>query len=425
MSSPADDTVNKDVNVNSENTDSENTDNATADNHPIDSTPIETHVLRDKSDNTVSPNSYGEDQSTVSVVINDENKNTPVNDENIPKGKKRHTALWITLTAVGAIIAAGLIFTIPILISKAPEQAIIKIPKDATSQNVADTLTKYLGNSFADKVMRVASLRKSDFSKRHGAYLIEEGLSPLRVERKLSQGAQHPLTLTINGFRTLPTLTERVARRLDFTPDSLKTTLTDKETLSRYGLTPRQVIALFIDDSYELYWSASPQQLIEKVGANYEKIWNKERRAKAAALGLSPAEVMTLCSIVDEETNKLDEKGKIGRLYINRIKTGMPLQADPTIRYALNDFTIRRVKGKHLKVASPYNTYLNNGLPPGPIRTTSVATIDAVLNSEPSSHLYMCAKEDFSGYHNFASTYSEHLANARRYQKALDARGIK
>ncbi len=355
----------------------------------------------------------------------DDNTNKGVNVAPPLPVKKKRTALWVTLVAVVAIIAAGLIFTIPILLSKAPEKAIIKIPKDATAQNVADSLTKYLGKPFADKVMRVASLRNSDFSKRHGAYLIEEGLSPLRAERKLSQGAQHPLTVTINGFRTLPTLTERVARRLDFTPDSLKGALTDKETLSRYGLTPNQAIALFIDDSYELYWSASPQQLIEKVGANYEKVWNKDRRAKAAALGLSPAEVMTICSIVDEESNKLDEKGKIGRLYLNRIKTGMPLQADPTIRYALNDFTIRRVKGNHLTVASPYNTYLNNGLPPGPIRTTSVATIDAVLNSEPSSHLYMCAKEDFSGYHNFASTYPEHLANARRYQKALDARGIK
>ncbi|MDE6795822.1 MAG: endolytic transglycosylase MltG [Muribaculaceae bacterium] len=434
MSSPADDTVNKDVNVNSENTDNANPDNTSADTVSADN-----EALSRESDNTVASNSYDENQSDVSEVVNDENgniplndenisvndKNIPVNDENIPKVKKKHTALWITLVAVFAIIAAGLIFTIPILTSKAPEQAVIKIPKDATSQNVADTLTKYLGKPFADKVMRVASLRNSDFSKRHGAYLIEEGLSPLRVERKLAHGTQYPLTLTINGFRTLPTLTERVARRFDFTSDSLKAALTDKETLSRYGLTPNQAIALFIDDSYELYWSASPNQVISKLGDNYDKVWNKERRAKAAALGLTPAQVMTLCSIVDEESNKLDDKGKIGRLYINRIKAGMPLQADPTIRYALNDFTIRRVKGSHLKVASPYNTYLNNGLPPGPIRTTSVATIDAVLNSEPSSHLYMCAKEDFSGYHNFASTYPEHLANARRYQKALDARGIK
>ncbi|MDE6769124.1 MAG: endolytic transglycosylase MltG [Muribaculaceae bacterium] len=420
MSSCADDTVNKDVNVNSENTGNVNSDTPSVDSQPVDITSAETQPVDSTPVNSQCANAISADSVSLSREI--DNTVAPNSyDENTPK----HTALWVTLVAVVAIIAAGVIFTLPILLSKSPEEAVIKIPKDATTQNVADTLTKYLGKPFADKVMRVASLRNSDFSKRHGAYLIEEGISPLRVERKLAHGAQQPLTLTINGFRTLPTLTQRVARRFDFTSDSLKAALTDKSILSNYGLTPNQAIALFIDDSYELYWSASPEQVISKLGDNYNKVWNKERRAKAAALGLSPAQVMILCSIVDEESNKLDEKGKIGRLYINRIKTGMPLQADPTIRYALNDFTIRRVKGNHLKVASPYNTYLNNGLPPGPIRTTSVATIDAVLNSEPSSHLYMCAKEDFSGYHNFASTYPEHLANARRYQKALDARGIK
>ncbi|MBD5264919.1 MAG: endolytic transglycosylase MltG [Bacteroides sp.] len=345
--------------------------------------------------------------------------------ESSPKqktGRKRFIAIGV----VAAMVVVGfLIFTLPLVMVKAPEKAVIRIPINASSENVRDSISKYLGDSFAAKVMRVAWLRGSDFSNRHGAYLIEEGLSPLRAERRLSQGAQHPLTITINGFRTLPTLTERVSRRLDFSTDSLAAALADKNILSQYGLSKQQAIALFIDDSYELYWSASPQQLIEKIGANYNRVWNKQRRDKAAALGLSPAEVMTLASIVDEESNKLDEKGKIGRLYINRIKTGMPLQADPTVRFALNDFTIRRVRAAHLKVNSPYNTYLKPGLPPGPIRTTSVATIDAILNSEPSNHLYMCAKEDFSGYHNFASTYPEHLANARRYQKALDARGIK
>ena len=354
------------------------------------------------------------------------NPSSPGNDGHASGKKPGRSKIWLTIfVAVAAIIAAGLIFTLPLVLSKASEKAVIRIPAGATAANVHDSIAKYLGDKYASRVMRVASLRGTDFSRRHGAYLIEEGLSPLRAERRLSQGAQHPLTITVNGFRSLPVLAERISRRLDFTPDSLLNLLGTNETLKPYGLTPQQALALFADDSYELYWSASPEQLVSKIGGNYNRIWNDERRSKAAALGLTPAEVMTLCSIVDEESNKLDEKGKIGRLYINRIKTGMPLQADPTVRFALNDFTIRRVKGNHLKVNSPYNTYINRGLPPGPIRTTSVATIDAVLNSQPSGHLYMCAKEDFSGYHNFASTYPEHLANARRYQKALDARGIK
>ncbi len=327
--------------------------------------------------------------------------------------------------AAAMVITGVLIFLLPLVLVKAPEKAVIRIPQNASRENVRDSISKYLGEDYASKVMRIVSLKGSEFTQRHGAYMIEEGMSPLRAERRLSQGAEHPLTITINGFRTLPVLTERVSRRLDFSSDSLTKALADKDLLSKYNLSKDQAIALFVDDSYELYWSASPKQLIEKIGANYNRVWNKDRRDKAAALGLTPAEVMTLASIVDEESNKLDEKGKIGRLYINRIKTGMPLQADPTVRFALNDFTIRRVKGDHLKVQSPYNTYINRGLPPGPIRTTSVATIDAILNSEPSNYLYMCAKEDFSGYHNFAASYPEHLANARRYQKALDARGIR
>ena len=134
---------------------------------------------------------------------------------------------------------------------------------------------------------------------------------------------------------------------------------------------------------------------------------------------------MIICSIVDEESNAKSEKGTIGRLYINRLKKGMKLQADPTVRFALNDFTIRRVTRNHLTVDSPYNTYQVEGLPPGPIRTTSVETIDAVLNSQPNDYLYMCAKEDFSGTHNFAADYATHQENARRYQNALNERGIK
>lgn len=338
----------------------------------------------------------------------------------------RNKRLWLWIgSAVAVVVAAILIFFLPVVTKGAPEEALIRIPANASRDVVRDSLVKYLGPSYTHEVMKMASLRGSDFSRRHGAYLITKGLSPLRAERKLSQGAQQPLTLTINGFRTLPTLAERVSRRFDFTPKALTSALSDPDLLRPYGLTPEQALSLFIDDSYELYWSATPEDVIKKVGENYKKVWNAERISKASGLGLTPAQVMTVCSIVDEESNKIDDKGKIGRLYINRINKGMPLQADPTIRFALNDFTIRRVKGAHLKVDSPYNTYRNKGLPPGPIRTTSLATIDAVLNSAPSDYLYMCAKDDFSGYHSFASTYQQHLENARRYQRALDNRGIK
>ena len=165
--------------------------------------------------------------------------------------------------------------------------------------------------------------------------------------------------------------------------------------------------------------------LVKKIGENYRKVWNTSRMDKAKQLGLSPSDIMIIASIVDEETAKEEDKGKIGRLYINRIKKGMKLQADPTVKYAVGDFSLRRIRGEHLKKESPFNTYLHTGLPPAPIKTTSVATIDSILNSKPNDYLYMCAKDDFSGYHAFASTYQDHLKNARADQRALNKRGIK
>lgn len=337
---------------------------------------------------------------------------------------KKPTVIIVFSALALAIIVALAIF-LPMFLKGAPAEAVIRIPSGATEQNVRDSIARYLGDDFASLTMRAARMMKEDPSPRHGAYLIPEGTSPARAMRRLTRGAQHPLTVTVNGFRTMSALSDRLARRLDFSADSMTNTASDRSILETYGLGSGQELALFIDDSYEVYWSASPAEVIEKIGANYRRVWNDERRAKAEKLGLTPAEVMILCSIVDEETNKLDEKGKIGRLYLNRMRKGMLLQADPTVRFALADFSIRRVKGEHLKAESPFNTYRYRGLPPGPIRTTSVATIDAVLDSEPSEDLYMCAKEDFSGRHNFAATYEEHRANARRYQQELNRRGIK
>ncbi|MDE6577951.1 MAG: endolytic transglycosylase MltG [Muribaculaceae bacterium] len=357
-------------------------------------------------------------------------ENTPLS-ENPPAPEHKHgrhflhkkaAVLW---SVIALIIVAAAIFFIPLFTGEAYADTIIRIPRNATRETVKDSVAKYLGDDFAKKVIKAAKLRGSDFSARHGAYLITEGMSPVKAEHVLSHGAQHPLTVTINGFRGIGTLSQRLARKLDFSDDEFIAQATDPAVTIPYGLTPGQILSIFIDDSYEVYWSASPADLIDKVGSHYNNVWNKERKEKAAALGLTPAQVMTLCSIVDEETNKLDEKGTIGRLYINRLNSGMKLQADPTVRYALGDFTIKRILTKHLSVDSPFNTYQHQGLPPGPIRTTSVATIDAVLDSQPHEFLYMCAKEDFSGYHNFAKTYSEHLENARRYQKALNDRGIK
>ncbi|MBD5329699.1 MAG: endolytic transglycosylase MltG [Bacteroides sp.] len=329
------------------------------------------------------------------------------------------------LSGLAVVIILLLVWLYPFVMSRTQHEALIRIPKNADREMLRDSLSKYYGEKFAGRVLTLSRFPSGKPSSRYGSYLIPAGVNPISVARRITHGAQTPVRITVNGFRSLDLLTSRIAARLDFPADSLRSLLADPETLKPYGLSPDQALALFVDDSYELYWTASPQDVVKKIGANYLSLWNSSRRAEADSLGLSPAQVMTVCSIVDEETNAKEEKGAIGRLYINRLNKGMRLQADPTVRFANGDFTIRRVRGEHLKVDSPYNTYRYAGLPPGPIRTTSATTVDLILKSEPNDYIFMCAKEDFSGRHNFASSYADHQANARRYQQALDARGIK
>lgn len=322
------------------------------------------------------------------------------------------------------ILICGLGGYLWLLAGKSPSSALVKIPANATSVQLKDSLSKYLGDGYAAKVTRLVKMRGTDLTTRHGAYLIEAGWSPLTAMRRLTGGPQHPLTMTINGFRQRDVLQQKMAAKFDFSPDSIARVMADADVMDAYGLTPEQSLSLFLNDSYDFYWNVSPDAVVKKVGAHYLDVWNQSRRDKAAALGLSPADVMTLASIVDEETNAMEEKGTIGRLYINRLKIGMPLQADPTVRYAGGDFSVKRITSAMTKLDHPYNTYRNQGLPPGPIRTSSVETIDAILDSQPHDFIYMCAKEDFSGRHNFAKTYAEHEANARRYKRELDRRGI-
>ncbi len=343
----------------------------------------------------------------------------------VRKSAGRRVALWAA-GAVAIFVVAAVALVAPLLLSHSASSAVIKIPRGATSRTVSDSLSKYFGPDYAAKVMRVMTDDEETLALRYGAYEIKEGTSALMAAKTLSRGAETPFNIVINGVRDLDGFLPRIAARFDFPADSLRAVLYSPATLAKYGLDDkRQAPALFLNDTYSFFWTASPEKVVEKIADNYSGFWTEARVAQARALGLSPEEVVVIASIVDEETNLESEKGRIGRLYVNRLQKGMRLQADPTVRYALGDFTIRRVTGEHLKVDSPYNTYRINGLPPGPIRTTSKSTIDAVLQSPESEDLYMCAKEDFSGAHNFASDYASHQANARRYQEALDARGIK
>ena len=341
-----------------------------------------------------------------------------------PRRAGANRGMLYLMLGIALLIIVFLIVLYPLIMVGSQETVTIRIPKNATVENVRDSLETHMGKDYASKVMRLIRLRNVDFAKRNGAYEIPAGTNAFGTMRRLTTGGQTPIRVTINGFRSLPLLVERVSQKMEFPADSLWSLLSDSTILEPYGLTPDDAMSLFVEDTYEFYWNTSPRDVLKKFGENYEFLWSEGRRKTASDLGLTPAQVMVLASIVDEETNQLTEKGKIGRLYINRLKKGMKLQADPTVRFALQDFTIKRILKEDLKTESAYNTYLHPGLPPGPIRTTSKQTVIEILTSQPSDYLYMCAKDDFSGFHNFASTYEEHTRNALRYQQALDSREI-
>lgn len=355
-------------------------------------------------------------------IVKKNNGASSSSDSGAIVGKKLWITILVTVFVLGGIIL--LYIFLPAVANKSESAALIKIPVKATTQTVRDSVAKYLGEKYADKVALMAKINRTDYSKRHGAYMIDSGISPLYAERKLSKGEQHPMKVTVNGARGIDILSERISKKLDFTPDSLKKTLRDETLLREYGLSPDEASALFLDDTYLIYWNATPKEVVAKIGQNYKKVWNEERMEKAKKIGLSPSEVVILASIIDEETNKADEKPLVARLYLNRISKGMKLQADPTVKFAIGDFSLRRIRGEHLKVDSPYNTYQVKGLPPGPIRTVTTADIDAVLNAPFHDYIYMCAKDDFSGYHAFAKDYNTHMQNARSYQRALNRRNI-
>lgn len=257
-----------------------------------------------------------------------------------------------------------------------------------------------------------------------GKYRIHHGLNNNQLVGLLRSGRQEPVQLVFNNIRTAQKLAETVAAQIEADESGILSIFTDSALLAQHQLSPETVYGVFIPNTYEIYWNTSPSEFLERMVREYRIFWNEKRLANARRIGLSPMEVMTLASIVDEETLKTDEEERIAGLYMNRLKQGIRLQADPTVKFASGDMTITRVLKKHLAIDSPYNTYRIDGLPPGPIVIPSVSAIDAVLNYERHNYLYMCAREDFSGYHNFASTLSQHNKNARSYQNALNRRKI-
>lgn len=248
--------------------------------------------------------------------------------------------------------------------------------------------------------------------------------SAFSLFRKLRIHSQDPVNLTIPSVRTLDRMASYLSQHLMMDKEELLSFMSDSSKCAQIGFSPATLPSLFIPNTYYIYWDISVDRFIERMQVEYLKFWNDERLQKAEACHLTPIEVCTLASIVDEETANAAEKPDVAGMYLNRLHVGMPLQADPTVKFAIGDFTLKRIYHEHLRVESPYNTYIHAGLPPGPIRIASIEGIDAVLNHSKHDYLYMCAKEDFSGTHRFATTYQEHLRNARRYADALNQRGI-
>ncbi len=258
-----------------------------------------------------------------------------------------------------------------------------------------------------------------------GRYTVKPGMTMVDVIRVFRAGRMQTVNLVIKPHGTLESFAQKCGEKLEPDAQDYMFLLNDSLFLDSLGFTPATVYALLLPDTYNVYWHTQADELLLKLYREYLIYWTEERRAKAEAAGLTPIEVATLASIIDKETNKTDEMPMVAGMYLNRLESQMPLQADPTVKFALKQPDLRRILHGHLQVESPYNTYRNTGLPPGPIGIPSKQAIQAVLDHVEHNYLFMCAREDFSGYHAFAADYKSHLLNAKRYQAALDRRGIK
>ena len=268
-------------------------------------------------------------------------------------------------------------------------------------------------------------VRYQGYNVKTGRYAIKPTDNMRYLHRRLSMGYQTPIKLTVGSVRTLDRIARNTARQLMVDSCEIANILNDTAYISKLGFTPETLPALFIPNTYEVYWNMSAEDFMQRMLKEHKAFWNEKRLKQAEAIGLTPIEVATLASIVEEETANQAEKPMVAGLYINRLKKGMLLQADPTVKFSLQEFGLKRILFKHLEVDSPYNTYKYAGLPPGPIRIPSYQGLESVLNYTKHNYIYMCAKEDFSGTHNFAVTSAQHAANARKYQQALNRRGIR
>jgi len=300
----------------------------------------------------------------------------------------------------------------------------IYIPSGASYAQVMDTLGSKLILTDRKILSWIAFRKHFPSMVKPGHYVITKELSYNGLINLLRSGRQTPVKISFNNVRTLNQIAGKIGKQIEADSSQIISFFSDDSNWSRDGFNKENIISLFIPDTYELYWNTDSKGLYKRMLKEYRLFWNGHRMSKAKEINLVPTQVSILASIIEDEVNKHEEKPRIAGVYLNRLKRGIPLQACPTIKFALNDFSITRVLKKHLIIDSPYNTYKHSGFPPGPIGCATKEDIDAVLNAEKHNYLYFAARADFSGYHNFSRTLSEHNHYAALYQKELNKRKI-
>ena len=343
------------------------------------------------------------------------------------KNRKYGIILLSIILIIGIIVSINLykkILSPNVSLEDEKQETYLCIPSNAGYNDVIELLKEkeYIVN--IQSFQWVAEKKNYDRYVQAGRYKIKDEMNNNELVNMLRSGDQEPVSLTINNIRTKEDLASKISKQIEADSTKLLELLNDNNFLEQYDFNTNTVYAMVLPDTYEFWWNTTAKGFISRMHKEYERFWDKEKRRKAEKINFSPVEVSTLASIVDEETIKDDEMPKISGVYINRLRKGMRLQADPTVKFAVGDFTIKRVLNKHLEINSPYNTYKNRGLPPGPINFPSKKAINSVLNYEDHDYLYFAAKPDFSGYHNFSKTHYQHIRNARKYQQALNEERI-
>jgi len=305
------------------------------------------------------------------------------------------------------------------------KEVFIYIPTGASFEDVLQQLTEK-GIIISSSSFRWISEKKRYIKNiKSGRYLIQDGMNNNELVNLLRSGRQTPVNVVFNNIRTKEEFAGKISNQIELDSLQIIEAMLDTTFLKPLGLDAFTVSSLFIPNTYEFYWNTPITSFLSRMVAEHHHFWNDSRQVKAKRLNLTKEEVVTLASIVEKETLQKSEQPVVAGLYLNRLKKGMKLQSDPTVIFAIGDFSIRRVLKKDLKYDSPYNTYKNKGLPIGPISLPSIQAIDAVLNYQKHEYLFMCAKEDFSGYHNFAKSVRQHNLNAAKYRKALNNKNIK